>query len=144
MKQISPSQTDAEPASFKPETVGIILGTERFTSCVRFYAEILALPIWFTKPGLVCLHFGDGYLMIEHGGHACDGVKPSNANPTMLRFNVADVHKSAAALEARGVPVDICKYEWGLVGSFHDPDGNKCELKDAGDPFFAKPNSPFA
>lgn len=126
-----------QPA-FTPETFGIVLGTERFVSCVRFYAEILGLSVWFTKPGLVCLHFGDGYLMIETGGHATEGVKSNAANPTMLRFNVADVHSAASALEARGVEVCVRQFDWGLVGIFHDPDGNKCELKDAGDPYFAR------
>ena len=81
--------------------------------------------------------------MIEHGGHAANGVKPNSANPTMLRFNVPDVHEAAKALETRGVPVDIQQYNWGLVGTFHDPDGNKCELKDAADPFFARAKQPI-
>lgn len=118
-------------------TPGLILGTERFDDCVAFYRDILGLPVWFEKDGLVCLRFGSGYLMIETGGHAVEGRKSNRMNPTMLRFNVADVRACAETLRTQGVAVEVTQYEWGLVGTFLDPDGNVCELKDAGDPFFA-------
>lgn len=118
-------------------TVGIILGTERFDACLAFYRDVLGLPVWFEKERLVCLRFGDGYLMIETGGSAVAGVKPNTQNPTMLRFNVPDVLASAEVLRDRGVTVDVKEFDWGTVGTFADPDGNKCELKDADDPFFA-------
>ncbi len=116
---------------------GIILGTERFDECVAFYRDTLGFPVWFEKDRLVCLRLGDGYLMIETGGFAQDRRKSNAQNPTMLRFNVDDVKDVAAMLEQRGVAVDVRRYPWGLVGTFVDPDGNACELKDAGDPFFA-------
>jgi lactoylglutathione lyase len=118
------------------KTHGIILGTENFDACVHFYRDIIGLPVWYTKTKLVCLRFGDGYLMIETGGVACDGVKPNNQNPTMLRFNVANVETAAQNLRAKGVTVTVAKYDWGAVGTFADPDGNKCELKNADDPYF--------
>lgn len=118
---------------------GIILGTERFEACLAFYRDTLGLPVWYEKPNsLVCLRFGDGYLMIETGGHAQEtGRKPNSANPTMLRFNVEDVQAAATWLKGRGVSVTVKTYDWGTVGTFIDPDGNACELKDADDPFFA-------
>ena len=120
---------------------GIILGTERFDTCLAFYRDTLGLPVWYEKPGLVCLRFGEGYLMIETGGHSNKDMplqrKPNTENPTMLRFNVQDVKATAAWLERRGVPVAVKTYDWGTVGTFVDPDGNACELKDADDPFFA-------
>lgn len=121
---------------FTATTVGIILGTERFDACVSFYRDILGLQTWFEKEDLLCLHFGDGYLMIETGGVARDQRKPNNENPTMLRFNVKNVESAAKALRERGVIVNIKQFDWGTVGTFHDPDGNACELKDADDPFF--------
>ncbi len=117
-------------------THGIILGTERFEDCVIFYRDTLGLPEWYRKDGLVCLRFGDGYLMVEHGGVAKGERKPNSENPTMLRFNVDDVTASADALRAKGVNVDVRDYTWGRVGTFIDPDGNACELKNADDPFF--------
>ena len=120
-------------------THGIILGTERYDACLAFYRDVLELPVWFEKDGLCCLHFGDGYLMIETGGHAHDGRKSNAENPTMLRFNVKDVDAAANLLEARGIPVQRKSFDWGQVATFTDPDGNACELKDAEDPFFSLP-----
>jgi lactoylglutathione lyase len=119
------------------KTCGIILGTEKFEECLRFYRDTIGLPVWYTKSSLVCLRFGDGYLMIETGGMASSGVKPNTSNPTMIRFNVEDVEAAANILRERGVAVVVKKYEWGTVGTFADPDGNKCELKNADDPYFS-------
>ena len=118
-------------------TPGIILFTQNFAACVAFYRDTLGLPVWFEKPGLVCLRFGTGYLMIETDGVAAPGRKSMAQNPTVLRFNVADVRATARLLEEAGVPVRITDYDWGTVGTFVDPDGNTCGLKDADDPFFA-------
>ena len=118
------------------ETHGIILGTERFDECVKFYRDVLELPVWYEKPGLVCLRFGNGYLMIETGGMARDKRKPNSETHTMLRFNVTDVEAAAKLLESRHVSVEVKHYSWGTVGTFDDPDGNACALKNADDPFF--------
>lgn len=118
-------------------TPGIILGTQNYEACVAFYRDVIGLPVWYSKPNLVCLRFGSGYLMIEHGGVAVAGRRKTNTeNPTMIRFNVTDVEASAEGLRARGVEVVVKQYDWGTVGTFLDPDGNACELKDAGDPYF--------
>ena len=131
------ADTPGPPAPpFRATTHGIILGTERFEDCVSFYRDTLGLPVWFEKDRLVCLRFGDGYLMIETGGVARNSRKGNNENPTMLRFNVADVDDAARALRDRGVAVEVTSYVWGRVGTFRDPDGNACELKNADDPFF--------
>jgi lactoylglutathione lyase len=122
--------------NFKVRTQGIILGTERFEACVAFYRDVLELPVWYEKPGLVCLRFGDGYLMVETGGVARDGRKSQGENPTMLRFNVDDVAVAAEDLRQLGIAVEVETYSWGIVGTFLDPDGNVCEFKNADDPFF--------
>ena len=116
---------------------GIILGTERYEDCLRFYRDIIGLPVWFEKQGPCCLRFGSGYLMIETGGMARDDRKPNSENPTMIRFNIRDVEAGANLLRKRGVAVEIKTFDWGVVGTFNDPDGNACELKNADDPFFA-------
>lgn len=121
---------------FEASIYGIILGTEKFSECVKFYNKLLGLPVWFEKEGLVCLRFGDGYLMIETGGIAISPKKNNSQNPTMIRFNVIDVEEAAANLRLSGVEVEVKKYDWGIVGKFYDPDGNACELKDSSDPFF--------
>lgn len=45
---------------------------------------------------------------------------------------------AAAMLEGRGVLVEVKRFDWGVVGTFHDPDGNTCELKEVSDPFFIR------
>jgi len=115
---------------------GIILYTDRFDLCVAFYRDALELPVWFEKEGICCLRFGDGYLMIETGGHASGKRKSISANPTMLRFNVKDIDLATNLLMERGVKVKRKDFDWGKVATFNDPDGNVCELKDSEDPFF--------
>lgn len=120
---------------------GFILFTERYESCLAFYRDTLELPVWFEKEGLCCLHFGEGYLMIETGGHASGKRKSESENPTILRLNVDDVDAAAELLVSQGVEVERRDFDWGKIGIFADPDGNVCELKDAGDPYFARPGS---
>ncbi len=111
-------------------TPGIILFTERFEECVAFYRDLVGLPVWFAKSGLVCLRFGDGYLMVETGGVAGDGIKARGQNPTVLRFNVNNLDAAAEMLRGRGIAVEVMDFEWGRIGQFVDPDGNLCELLD--------------
>ncbi|MBM3114613.1 VOC family protein [Jeongeupia naejangsanensis] len=112
------------------ELPGIILFTERFDACVAFYRDLLALPEAFAKPGLVTLDLGGAYLMIESGGTGRQKPKPIDENPTILRFNVEDVDAAAGVLRRKGVDVEVLRLDWGVVGCFSDPDGNRCELKD--------------
>jgi len=109
---------------------GIILFTENYLDCVDFYQDKLGLPVLFSKADLTCFRFGDAYLMVEMGGVSSVSPKELHQNPTILRLNVADIETTAAELRERGVDVKISYFDWGVVGSFHDPDGNLCELKD--------------
>ena len=88
------------------QTFGIILATEKFVECVHFYRDILGLPLWYEKPTLVCLRFGDGYLMIETRGHAIAAQKSTHQNPTILRFNVNNVDAAADEIRNRGIAVE--------------------------------------
>jgi lactoylglutathione lyase len=122
----------------KVKTHGIVLGVKNFEACVTFYRDVIGLPVWFEKKGLVCLRFGDAYLMVETKETAYDFMASGDGNRTMLRFNVEDVQTSAGQLRAQGVMVDVRIHEWGTVGTFADPDGNPCELKNADDGDFLK------
>lgn len=113
---------------------GVILKTERFEDCVRFYRDTLGLPVWFAKDGLCCLRFGPAaYLMVESGGVAGQPAKAVAQNPTVLRFHVAELETVANALRRTGTPVEVLSFDWGTIGIFHDPDGNPCELAEAWD-----------
>lgn len=109
---------------------GVILKTEWFQDCVRFYRDMLGLAIWWEKPGLVCLRFGSGYLMVEGLGTASPAAKSVAQNPTVLRFHVQDIEPAAAALGKAGVAVQVLHFDWGIIAAFADPDGNPCELAE--------------
>ena len=113
------------------EQPGLILFTEHYDDSVHFYRDVVGLPVLFTRETLTCLAFGSAYLMIELGGVAGRTEKPRTANPVVLRFNVLDVEAAAAELRTHGVVVRVEPYDWGIIGVFDDPDGNRCELKDA-------------
>ena len=116
---------------------GLMLFTQNFEACVAFYRDTLGLPVLFDKGYLVTLGFGSGYLMIEKEGVAVPAGKSRAESPVTLRFNVSDVETAAAMLSARGVAVEVRRWDWGITGAFLDPDGNRCELKDHHDGFFA-------
>ena len=70
--------------------------------------------------------------MIEPKGN--EGIEKKatyNKNDICLRFNVSDIKRHCDELLSSGIRVDIEEYEWGTVGRFKDPDGNKCSLKDS-------------
>ncbi|WP_120502487.1 VOC family protein [Roseovarius sp. EL26] len=121
----------------KTAKCGIILNTENYSECVRFYRDSLGLPVSFEKedPGgqLTCFEFTGAYLMVETGGDAVSGCKPITRCPTKLRFNVFDIEAAVAQLESTGVTVDVRFHSWGTTAEFCDPDGNRCALRSVTD-----------
>ena len=114
---------------------GVILCTERYEECVKFYTRVLALPVIHSLDNdhskLTCCDMGNGnYLMIETEGKAIPQGKTLEQNPVWLRFNVDDVEASAASLRANGAQVTVRTEVWGTVADFTDPDGNYCSLRD--------------
>lgn len=112
---------------------GIILRTENYQDCVRFYRDVLYLPVLFqlNRPGSILTSFnlGGTYLMVEPDGPKPSARKSIDESPVTLRFNVADLEETARALESRGVTVNRRQFEWGVVADFVDPDGNRCQLR---------------
>jgi lactoylglutathione lyase len=108
---------------------GLILFTDRYAACVAFYRDVVGLAVTEEKPGLTVFAFGSAYLMVETGGPAAATRRPRVQNPVVLRFNVPDVDPAAAELRARGVTIEVRAFDWGTIGVFHDPDGNRLELK---------------
>lgn len=114
---------------------GLILCTENYKECVRFYSDVLELPILHALDNahskLTCLDMGgNNYLMIETGGTSIPTGKTINQNPVWLKFNVQNVEESAEELKRKGVDVKIRKEVWGTVADFADQDGNICSLRD--------------
>lgn len=112
---------------------GLILFTENYPACVHFYRDLLGLEVIFEQEKLVCLEFGGAYLMVEMGGIANPEGKSRAENPTVIRFNLAEVEATAEELRAKGVAVSVEQHPWGTIGVFYDPDGNRGELRNAWD-----------
>jgi lactoylglutathione lyase len=110
---------------------GIILFVENYEQCVRFYNDVLSLPIAYSKDELTSFKFGSTYLMVEAGGVSSRTQKSRLQNPCVIRFNVTDIRAAAQELVAKGVDVELLSFDWGDIGVFTDPDGNRCELKNA-------------
>ena len=118
---------------------GLVLFAADRDASVRFYQDVVGLPLFRATEFVTVLAFGASYLMIEPGGVAASGAKDRAQNPMTLRFNVADVDREAERIRALGVPVEVSRHDWGTIGAFHDPDGNRCELRNHFDGFFAAP-----
>lgn len=113
---------------------GIILNTENFEECVAFYRDLFGLRQLFEKEEggfkLSCLEYGHGYLMIEQGGKAKNGVKSPAEGSFKLRFNVKDLEKALAEIRAWGIQANIQENSWGRTINISDPDGNRVGVRD--------------
>ncbi len=110
---------------------GIILFVEKYEECVAFYRDAVSLEVAYAKDSLTCFHFGSAYLMVEQDGISSRQEKRRDQNPTVLRFDVANLEAAALELQRKGIPVERQSFDWGQIGVFADPDGNRCELKSA-------------
>ena len=109
---------------------GVILFVDRYDACVAFYRDVIGLPVVLVLETLTIFAFGDSYLEIERGGPpAGDKGKGRDRNPVVLRFDVADIASTLAVLRTHDVAVVHRRFDWGEVGMFVDPDGNRCEIK---------------
>ena len=114
---------------------GLVLCTDNYNECVKFYNKILELPILHVlddeHSNLTSVDLGGGnYLMIETGGHSNPSGKLISQNPVWLRFNVKDIDESASLLRSKGLEVNIRHEVWGTIADFSDPDGNMCSLRE--------------
>lgn len=119
------------------ERPGIVLFVERYAECVAFYRDALGLPLLKDQGDVTILGFGAAYLMIETAPGIGRAAKSRAENPTVLRFNVADVDQVAARLRDHGVEIAVAHHDWGTIAPFRDPDGTLCELRNHFDGFFA-------
>ena len=119
------------------ERSGLVLFAADREASVHFYRDIVGLSLFKATDYVTVLDFGAAYLMIEPGGVAVAGGKDRSQCPMTLRFNVANVASEAERLREQGVAVAVAAHDWGTIGTFHDPDGNVCELRNHFDGFFA-------
>lgn len=113
---------------------GIILNTENYVECVAFYRNLFGLRQLFERDEngfkLTCLEFGHGYLMIEEGGQAKDGVKTPEEGSFKLRFNVDDMDEALTEIRSWGIQAFITENAWGRTINISDPDGNRVGVRD--------------
>jgi lactoylglutathione lyase len=111
-----------KPFPGKIQETGVILNVKNYEKCVRLYSEKLGLSIRKQKPYLTNFNFGGSHLIVE------STKKKAGWKNGALRIMVADVPKTAQALRKRGVKVLVFSADWGTIGRFFDPEGNRIEL----------------
>lgn len=113
---------------------GIIINTENYEACVKFYQEIFSLPVLFTKTDgdfkLTCFEYGGSYLMLENDGFANPAGKSIKECAAMLRFNVEDLSEALQRLKNFGIDAKIENYDWGSTIHIFDPDGNRVGIRN--------------
>jgi len=115
----------------KIERIGVILYVKAYQECVRFYTEILNLPILFQNEELTSFDLFGTYLMVEKEDRSAYLEDNSeNRNYSCLRINVADVKGISEVLKKQNIQVDYQEHPWGKVAKFKDPDGNLIAFKD--------------
>ncbi|NMP22730.1 VOC family protein [Sulfobacillus harzensis] len=114
---------------------GINLFTERYEACVAFYEQVLGLVAYRRTDSLTGFRINERtYLLVERGGVATATEKSPEQNPTVLRWDVADLPSAVTRLESRGAVFrERCKrFSWGTIAVLLDPDGNRIELGEIG------------
>ncbi|MBQ0786463.1 MAG: VOC family protein [Oceanihabitans sp.] len=115
----------------KIERIGVILYVKAYQECVRFYTEILNLPILFQSEELTSFDLFGTYLMVEKEDRSTYlDDNSENRNYSCLRINVADVKGISEVLKKQNIEVDYQEHAWGKVVKFKDPDGNLIAFKD--------------
>ena len=109
---------------------GLLLFTEKYQQCVEFYRDKLKMEIIFdnVNPSLTNFRFGSGYLMIEEEGQGSPHPKGRHENPVVIRFDVEELGDAVRDLNENDIEVEVELFDWGHIGIFYDPDGNRCEL----------------
>jgi predicted enzyme related to lactoylglutathione lyase len=110
-----------------------VLYVADLAAMVRFYGEVLGLPIAEQNARFVAFGGGGEPLALEVGGLAPDGVRGKERNPTLVQFAVDDIAASVADLVALGVAIEgeIRRGGFGALAFFRDPEGNRLALLQA-------------
>jgi len=112
----------------KADETGVLLWVKNYEACVEFYEKALELKVRLKKPHLTNFQFGHGYLLVEKADPKSHPGRHSANQPFILRINVPDVQQAVWHLRSKDVEVEFNSHDWGDIGHFHDPDGNRLEF----------------
>ena len=108
---------------------GIIVWTAQFEEILRFYRDVLDLPLRGERPDFANFAWGDFRLSVA----AHEDVHGESRDPLrlMINFAVTDIFAAYRRLTERGVEFSRTPEQerWGgWVATFADPDGNTLQL----------------
>ena len=108
---------------------GVIIWTEQFEEMLRFYRDVLGLPLRGAKPGFANFEWGSFRLSVA----SHDGVQGQSRDPlrVMVNFAVDDIFAAHRRLTESGVAFLRSPEQepWGgWVATLADPDGNTLQL----------------
>ncbi len=111
--------------------VGITLWTDDLDRMLRFYRDVLRLPLhsFHEDEGFAAFELGD--IRFNVGRHGSVSGKSRDPLRVMPHLGVDDIHAEHARLAAAGVPfirVPEREHWGGWVATFSDPDGNVLQL----------------
>lgn len=111
---------------------GTIIYVKKYQECLRFYKDILKLPILFKNNDLTCFDLFGSHLIVEIDDRDSYLRLKENHSKifSYIRINVEDVKKYSQLLQSKNIAVDYQENSWGTVAKFHDPDGNLIAFRD--------------
>ena len=108
---------------------GVTIWTDHLDSLVRFYRDILRLPLHSERDNFVAFRFGD--VRLNLGLHSQVRGPSRDSYRVMINLGTKDIYSVYEHLVAHGVIVIRApeQEQWGgWVATFLDPDGNILQL----------------
>ncbi|MCB9152308.1 MAG: VOC family protein [Caldilineaceae bacterium] len=105
-----------------------ILYCQQWDATMRFYGDLLRLPVTFANDWFVEFQLTDGaFLSIANAARAT--IKPAQGHGITLSWRVDDIALAHQQLRGAGIEATPITAKWGArVLYFHDPEGHRIEL----------------
>lgn len=101
----------------------IVIYVRDVPGAVKYYRDVLGLPITMEEDGIVELDAGGPRILL----HDFAGETPP---PPLPSFYSDDIEADAAALDARGANLPpVVDEGWGRIVRFTDPEGNRLAIE---------------
>ena len=105
-----------------------ILYCQQWEATVRFYRDLLRLPVTFANDWFVEFRLTESaYVSIANAARAT--IQAAHGTGITLSWQVADIEEARLQLQSAGVDTTSIKAKWGArVLYLHDPEGHRIEL----------------